>query len=91
VIHAGLESTVYMREGGCAATETHRFAEIVTAAPTETAIATHDSSLDCHALADDKAGDTSAYSSYNAGGFMAENKGLADSKVAVATMHVVVN
>jgi hypothetical protein len=89
VIHTSLESTVHVREGGCAATETHRFAKIVAAAPTETAVATHDPSLDCHALPDDKAGDTSADGSYNARGFMAEYKRLADGKVAVTAMLVV--
>jgi hypothetical protein len=91
VVHTGLESTVYVREGGCAATEAHRFAEIVAAAPTETAFATHDSSLDCHALTDDKAGDTSTDGGYNAGGFMTENKGLTNGKVTVTAVLVVMD
>lgn len=89
VVYTSLESTIYVGKGGCAATEAHRFAEIVTATLTEAAFATHDSSLDRHALTDDQAGDTSTDSGYNARSFMAENKGLANGEFTVATVLVV--
>lgn len=91
VVHAGLEGAVNVREGGCAAAETHRLAQVIAATFAETAFAAHNSGLDSHALTDDEVGDTCAHSSHDACSFMTEHKRLANSKVSVTTVLVVVN
>ncbi len=91
VVHMGLEGTVDMGESGCAATKTHGPAEIITTTLAVATFPAHNTGLDSDALANNKIGDTCTYGGHSTCRFMAENQWLANSKVTITTMLIIVH
>ena len=91
VVHTLLESAVGVGEGLCAGAEAHVLAEVVAALCTEGAVVAHDAGLDRDALAGNEVLDTGTDGGDDASGFMAEDEGRLDDKVAVASVGVVVD
>ena len=91
VVHALLEGAVEVGEGLCAAAEAHVLAEVVAALRAEGAVVAHDASLYRDALSGDEVLDAGADGGDDASGFMAEDEGRLDDKVAVASVGVVVD
>ena len=91
VVHARLEGAVEVGEGLGAAREAEAGAEVVAAAETVHAGAAHDAGLDRDALAHGEVGDALAHGSDDACSLVTEYEGLAQRKVAVAAVLVVVH
>lgn len=90
VVHAFLERSVEMREGFGTTGEAHLLAQVVTALLAVIALPAHDTSLDRDALADFEIRNARADGGHDASSFVAKNEGSLDSKVAVASVQVVV-
>ena len=91
MVHAVLEGAVEVREGLCAAAEAHAGAEVVAALVAVLALVAHDAGLDRDALA----GHEVFYARTDCGddpsGFVAEDHGGLQGKVAVPAMGIVVD
>ena len=86
VVHACLKGAVEVGKGLGAAGEAEAGAEVVAAAETVCARATHDAGLDGDALADAEVGDAIADSCDDAGSLVTEDEGCAEGKVAIAAV-----
>lgn len=89
VVHTILKGAVDMREGSCTTAKAHGLAEVVTTASAEVTFAAHNSGLNCDALTDSEANNARTHSNDDACGFVAKNERLANSKVTVTAVLII--
>lgn len=91
MVHTLLKRAVQMRECLCTASETETLAKVVAAGRAVVAIAAHDACLDGHALTGNDIRNAWPYGGDDTCCLMPENEGGLKSKVAISTMHVIMN
>jgi hypothetical protein len=91
MLNAILKGAVGVGERFSAAAEPQAFTEIVTSFCAVITVIAHDTSLDSDSLAWKKIFDTWADGSNDSGCFVAKNERCLESKVAIFTVHVIMN
>lgn len=91
MIHEGLEGAINMGERSGTAAKTHRPAEVIAATLAEAAFPAHNTSLDSDALTDSKVSDACTDSGHSTSGFMTKDQWLANGKITVTTMFIIMD
>ena len=91
VVHVLLEGAIEVGEGLGATGEPETLAKVVTTLGAEATVVAHDAGLDSHSLTDHEVLNTRTNRGYDAGGFVTEDHGGLEGKVAIPAVDIIMD